>query len=289
MTGYGEAQRREGNIAVGVELRTINSRFIKISVRCPEGYGSLEPKIEQFLRGRIRRGTIQVGVRIDRLPTPEDYRVNSEILEGYARQVEAIGKRLGLAGVSLDALLALPGVVEDRFAAADGQSDVWPLIVAALEEALGNLGRMREEEGRAMAADLAANCIMLSEELDKTARRAPLVVEQYRARLEERMRKVLAEFDVAVEPDDLLKEVSLFADRGDVSEEIVRLRSHIEQFRAALEEPDSSGRKLEFLAQELFREANTIGSKANDVEITRSVIAMKAAIERIREMIQNVE
>lgn len=130
---------------------------------------------------------------------------------------------------------------------------------------------------------------MVGTALDEVHRRAPLVVEAYRRRLAERLDKTLADFDVVADPADVLREVGLFADRSDISEEIVRLRSHVEQFEATIELPESSGRKLEFLAQEMVREANTIGSKANDVEITRHVIEIKAAVERIREMIQNVE
>jgi len=140
-----------------------------------------------------------------------------------------------------------------------------------------------------MAADLAANCRVVVASLDAVADRAPRVVDAYRTRLEERLQKILAEFDVTVDPADLIKEIALFADRSDISEEIVRLRSHLEQFEATMESPESSGRKLDFLTQEMVRESNTIGSKANDVEISRNVIEIKAAVERIREMIQNVE
>ena len=140
-----------------------------------------------------------------------------------------------------------------------------------------------------MAADLAANCRLAAASLDAVANRAPRVVESYRARLEERLQKVLAEFEITLDPADVLKEVALFADRSDISEEIVRLRSHLEQFEAIMDAPESSGRKLEFLTQEMVREGTTIGSKANDVEISRHVIEIKAAVERIREMIQNVE
>jgi uncharacterized protein (TIGR00255 family) len=290
MTGYGEAQRRQKGLAVAVEVRTINSRFFKLSVRATEGFNALEPKVEELVRRRIRRGTIQVNLRIDRVASPDDYRIDAQVLAGYLRQLDTLRREHDLPGpASLEALLPLPGVVQDCSAECGGRDDAWPLVAETIEAALDHLARMREEEGRAMAADLAANGRLIAAELEKIARRAPAVVEAYRARLEERMRKALAEFEIALDPADLLKEVSLFADRGDVSEEIVRMRSHLEQFEATLALPESSGRKLEFLAQELFREANTIGSKAGDVEITRGVIEMKAAIERIREMIQNVE
>ena len=148
---------------------------------------------------------------------------------------------------------------------------------------------MRADEGRAMADDLRTNCQAVAGELAAIEVRAPLVVESYRDRISERLKKLLAEFDVSVEASDVIREVGLFAERSDISEEIVRLRSHLDQFDSIMQIAESSGRKLEFLTQEMFRETNTIGSKANDAEIARHVIEIKAAIERMREMIQNIE
>jgi uncharacterized protein (TIGR00255 family) len=191
--------------------------------------------------------------------------------------------------VGLGAVLALPGVVTEPAASwADAAGD-WPLVEQALLDALARLETMRAEEGRAMAIDLRANGAAISAQLAEIERRAPQVVESFRARLGERLKKSLAEFDVHLDAADLIREVSIYAERSDISEEVVRLRSHLEQFDAMLEAAESSGRKLEFLTQEMFREANTIGSKAADLDIARSVIEIKAAIERIREMIQNVE
>jgi uncharacterized protein (TIGR00255 family) len=152
-----------------------------------------------------------------------------------------------------------------------------------------NLAKMRAAEGQAMATDLLANCRGIATGLDAIERRAPGMVEGYRNRLEERLKKLLADYKVTLDAGDLIKEVSLFAERSDISEEVVRLRSHLVQFESTMGMAESAGRKLEFLTQEMFREANTIGSKANDVEISQWVIEIKTAIERIREMIQNIE
>ena len=140
-----------------------------------------------------------------------------------------------------------------------------------------------------MAADMQANCVVIAAALDQVAGRAPTLVENYRNRLHERVASLLEEYQVTLEPGDLIREVSIFAERSDISEEIVRLRSHLDQFAAVMSAEESAGRKLEFVIQEMFREVNTIGSKSNDVEVARSVIEMKTAIERLREMIQNVE
>jgi len=290
MTGFGEAHCRRDALAVSVEVRTINSRYFKVAIRVAEGYGALEPQIESILRRRVRRGTIQVSVRVDRTRPAEDYRINKEVLNSYRQQIEAMHREWQIPRpVSLEGLLLLPGVVDESCPAGSAAAEDWPAIRETLEAAIDNMDRMRLEEGRAMAADLEANARAAAACLDVVQQRGPSVVEAYRARLEERLRKTLADFQIVLDPADLIKEISLFGERSDISEEIVRLRSHLEQFLSILDLPESSGRKLEFLTQEMFREANTIGSKANDVEISRQVIEIKAAIERIREMIQNIE
>jgi len=292
MTGFGEAHCQGDGLAVSVEVRTINSRYLKVSMRVAEGYGALEPQIESILRGKVRRGTIQVAVRVDRARSPDDYRVNADVLKSYWEQLEAIGRELPTnEPVSLGSLLLLPGVVEEKALLSARAEEDWPVIRETLETAIEALERMRLEEGRAMAADLQVNCRLVAACLEQIERRAPAVLEAYRTRLEERLRKALADSQVVLEPADLLREVSLFGERSDISEEVVRLRSHLDQFQGVLDlpSPDGSGRRLEFLTQEMFREANTIGSKANDVQIAHQVIEIKAAVERIREMIQNIE
>jgi len=290
MTGFGEAHCEKGGLAVSVEVRTINSRYLKVSTRISDGYASLEPLIEAVVRKLVRRATAQLNIRIDEAYSPEDYQINVPVLEGYRRQLASLQQQWNESEpIPLASLLMLPGVVsEDQLGTLD-VTVCWPVIRETLEAALASLERMRAEEGRTMAADLEANCRTISTSLEEVARLAPLVVVSYRARLEERLKRALGELDIVLNEADILKEVSLFADRSDISEEIVRLRSHVEQFLAVMQSDESSGRKLEFLTQEMVREANTIGSKANDVEISRQVIEIKTAVERIREMVQNIE
>ncbi len=290
MTGFGEARVQADGMAVAVEVRTINSRYFKVSIRTSEGYAALEAQIEALARDRIRRGTVQINLKVDRERSADDYLIDHRVLEGYRRQLDSIRTAWKIEQpLRLEDLLLLPGVANEQAGhSADAASD-WPVIGPVLEQAIEGLERMRAEEGRAMAADLRANCRAIAAALDAIAERAPLVVESYRARLTERLKKTLAEFAVSLDPSDVVREVALFAERSDISEEIVRLRSHVEQFEASMDLPESAGRKLDFLTQEMFREANTIGSKANDVEIAQHVIEVKTAIERIREMVQNVE
>jgi len=290
MTGFGESHCQQDGIAVAVEVRSINNRYFKLAVRTSEGYAALEPLVDSEVRRTIHRGTVQVSVRVDRRRSPEDFKINIDVLERYRTQLKSLEQQWHVGrAVPLEAILPLPGVVDDASSVAIDAAADWPIIEQTLQAAMQRMLQMRNEEGKAMAADLSANCIAIAASLDQVEQRAPLVVADYRARLHERLQKTLTEFKVTIEPADLIKEVSLFADRGDISEEIVRLRSHLDQFQATLGLPESSGRKLEFVTQEMFREANTIGSKGNDVEIARHVIDIKAAIERIREMIQNIE
>jgi uncharacterized protein (TIGR00255 family) len=290
MTGFGEAHRKNATLAIAVEVRTINSRYFKLTLRGAEGYSALEPQIENLVRSRIKRGTVQVSMRVDRARGSDDFQLDEAVLAGYKRQLEELCKRWSVGqSVALESLLDLPGVVIER---SIGENDVaadWPIIEQAIEAAMQGLAAMRIEEGKAMAADLAANAQLIATQLDTIEARAPLVGDMYRARLTERLTKILADYQITLQPTDLIREISIYAERSDISEEIVRLRSHLEQYSATLDLPESSGRKLEFLTQEMFRETNTIGSKANDVQISTSVIEIKAAIERIREMIQNVE
>ena len=290
MTGFGEAHSQQDGLAVAVEVRAINSRFFKLSVRATEGYASLEPHIEEISRQSVRRGTVQVNLRVERTRSCQDFRINADILNGYRDQLQELYRRWDPgAMVSLEALLPLPGVVNDQSMTLFTPEDDWPAIAKVMEAAMENLAQMRIREGQAMADDLSANCRAIAAGVDQIQRRAPLVVDAYRTRLEERLNKVLADYQVTLDPANVIREVCLYADRGDISEEIVRLKSHLEQFGGIMQLPESSGRKLEFLTQEMFREINTIGSKVSDMEVAKQVIEIKTAIERIREMIQNIE
>lgn len=291
MTGHGEAHRHEAGVSVAVEVRTVNNRYFKLSVRTSEGYSSLEPQIEAIVREHVRRGTVQINLRVDREAAEDDYKLNDTVIAGYLRQLEKIAGKTGGSAepVIRAAVLGLPGVVSQPTAGWETIEAHWPIIEATLKEALTSLTRMRTEEGRAMAVDLTGNCRLIGEQLVAIEQRAPLVIEAYRTRIIDRLNKLLEEVGARIEPADVVREVGMYAERSDISEEIVRLRSHLDQFRTVMTNEETGGRKLEFLTQEMFRETNTIGSKANDSEIARHVIEIKTAIERIREMIQNVE
>jgi uncharacterized protein (TIGR00255 family) len=290
MTGHGEAHRRHDKVAVAVEVRTINSRYFKLTLRTSDSYASLESPIEEVVRQRIRRGTLQVNLRVERQPSPDDFQISDVVLASYHKQLRLLSEEIGVSEtVRLDALLALPGVVLDRSTSRDDAEQVWPLIQDTLKEALDNLASMRIDEGKAMEADLQTNCQAIAKQLDAIITRTPLVVDAYRTRLTDRLNKLLNEVGVSITAADVVREVGVFAERSDIAEETVRLKSHLEQFDTIMRNEEACGRKLEFVTQEMFRETNTMGSKANDAEISRHVIEIKSAIERMREMIQNVE
>lgn len=290
MTGHGESQHQQQGLAIAAELRSINHKYFKFTLRAPEAYLSLESQLESLVRESVRRGTVQLTLRIDRQASPDDFRLNEVVLKSYRQQLDSLSRQLGTAiGTGWESLLNLPGVVVDQSDRAVALDAEWPLIQQTVRDALASLAKMRLDEGSHMAADLRSNLKFLGEQLGAVAERAPQVIEQYRDRLTERVKHWLQSHQLQMQAGDVIREVGLFAERSDISEEIVRLRSHLEQFEAFLTEQESSGRKLDFLTQEMFRETNTIGSKANDAVISRIVIEMKAAIERIREMIQNVE
>lgn len=294
MTGHGEAHSQVEGRAIAVDVRTVNNKYFKFSMRTGDRYAALEPLIESAVRQQVRRGTVQVELRVARESTPEDYRLNETVLVSYRSQLESIERHLRLTDpIRLESLLALPGVVEELAATPASEDSLWPEVEPVLRQALDNLDRMRREEGRAMAVDLRSNRELVAQALGRIEERAPLVVAAYRTKMLERVNSWVQGLDTAgvpaLTPADVVREVGVFTDRSDISEEIVRLRSHLSQFDSLLHQAEPTGRKLDFLIQEMFREVNTIGSKANDVAIAREVIEIKTLVERMREMIQNVE
>jgi uncharacterized protein (TIGR00255 family) len=288
MTGFGEAHLQDERWTVGVEVRAVNNRHLKLSAKISEPYGALEPELDRLVRETVRRGTVQLVLRVERPRRAEDYRLNAVALASYRDQLRALQGDPS-AAPDLAALLVLPGVVEERKPTTDDPHDDWPALSAVVSEALAKLQAARAEEGRAMAAELLALAKAVGDQLSRVADRGPHVVASYQKRLTDRVQALLQNQGVGVEPKDLIREVAIFAERADIGEEIVRLRAHLAQYHEVIHEPESSGRKLEFVVQEMGRETNTIGSKANDVEISRCVVEIKGLLERIRELIQNVE
>jgi uncharacterized protein (TIGR00255 family) len=293
MTGYGEASYRSDTLELAIELRSVNNRYLKVSLRAAEPYNLLEPEFEKVVRRSVRRGTIQVHLRCQRQFAPGDFQINGVALRSYLTQLRGLAASLELSDAGHLALfgqvLALPGVVPEPASVALNLEEDWPVIEEVLEKALAKLQAMRRDEGQAMAQELLQLRDHIGRELQQIRARITEVAGGFRDRLLERVRSLLGELDVEIDRKDLIKEVSIFAERADISEEVVRLASHLEQFQEIINEPESAGRKLEFLTQEMFRETNTIGSKAADVQISKHVVEIKGTLEKVRELVQNVE
>jgi uncharacterized protein (TIGR00255 family) len=292
MTGYGEARFQSDRLTLSIELRALNNRYLKISVRAPDPYHLLEAEFEKVVRRHVKRGTLQLQLRCERQSAPQDFRINAVALSSYVRQVRDLFPQLELgerSEVLLSQVLMLPGVVPEPGGHSSSLHDDWPLIEKVLVAALAQLQAMRQEEGRAMAGELLMHRDTIGKHLQVIREQTGKVAPAFRDRLLERVRQLLKDLDVQIDRNDLIREVSIFAERSDIAEEVVRLASHLDHFQIIMQEEDSPGRKLEFLVQEMSREANTIGSKASDVDISRQVVEIKGTLEKIRELVQNVE
>ncbi|WP_144986944.1 YicC/YloC family endoribonuclease [Gimesia aquarii] len=290
MTGFGSSTAEDDRLSVQAEIRTVNNRYLKISTRYPDFYAKLGSQIEKQLRSSITRGTVNLTLKINHLDRTSDYLLDEEVVKQYWEQLKNITQACHLPlPDDLNSLLSLPGAVLDNDSKSHTPESDWPLIEKALREALEDLTEFRKKEGESAQADLLASNQIICEQLKIVKEIAPRVVTNYRDRLHQRLSDLLQDQEVDLDSDSLIREVSLFADRSDINEELSRLDCHLEQFDTILNGSTSQGKKLEFLVQEMFREINTIGSKANDVEISHAVIEMKLAVEKIRENVQNVE
>jgi uncharacterized protein (TIGR00255 family) len=292
MTGFGESRTQTDGLGVAVEVRALNNRHLKVTVRGTDPYPMFEAEIEKVVRRHVRRGTVTVHIRVERAPRPADLTLNTPALTTYLQQVRAACEDAGtpeFAPPLLAGVLALPGVAPEPRHFGTPPDDEWPAVEKTLEAALRRLDEMRREEGDAMAAELLAHHRTVAAELDSLRTLMPGVMADYRQRLLERVRQAIADTGVIIQPEHLVREIALFADRADVSEEVTRLSAHLTQFAELVRKGDEAGRKLEFVLQEMGREANTLGSKAGDVMVSRHVFEIKATLEKVRELVQNVE
>jgi uncharacterized protein (TIGR00255 family) len=285
MTGHGEALVQDESASIQVEVRTVNNRFLKLNVNSDLDAG-IQSQVEALVKKHVGRGSVSVRIKSRPIGEAEPFQINESLLRSYWLQLSEIAG--GSQSVNLESLLSLPGVVEET-SSTDQRKKLWPIVQTAVEKALVNLNEMRGREGDAMKQDMLGNCQAIKTQLDSIREQAPTVVENYAKKMTDRINNLLEKYDVSIKATDLVREVGVFAERCDFSEETVRLDSHIAQFNDIIQLPDSNGRKLDFLVQEMLRETNTIGSKANDAKIATRVVEIKTAIERIREMVQNVE
>jgi len=293
MTGFGEGRSSTSGVSLTVEVRAVNNRHLKVAVRGSDPYPMLEPEIEKIIRQKIRRGTITVVIRAHREGSNITTPLNQDVLARYIQQIQQTADKLGIRDASalMGGVLTLPGVTNSNHTDAGRPCDEeMKTLEESLGKALESLQKMRHIEGQAMANELLGHHDRVGTYLNAIRGIVPHVAANYRNRTKERVRAALVDSNISVRDEDLIREVAIFAERIDISEEIMRLSSHLDQFQSVIrEENDTPGRKLEFLAQEMGRETNTIGSKSGDVTISRHVVEIKAELEKIRELVQNVE
>jgi uncharacterized protein (TIGR00255 family) len=288
MTGYGRGGCAQNGFKITVELSAVNRRQSEISLNLPRELEMLEAPIRNAINSKIARGRVTARVSVHAGKLSARMHINLPLARAYASELNRLAKQLKLAGgVTLDQLIRAPGVLQTDEELVETEK-VWPVIEKALKQALAGLAKMREREGAHLARDLGARIGVMQKAVEKIQKQAPQTAENYRRQLVERIKNAGLE---APAPDDerLLKEVVLFADRSDISEELTRLQSHFQQFEDCRKSKEPVGRTLDFLAQEMNREINTIGSKANDAVISREVVTLKAELEKFREQAQNVE
>lgn len=288
MTGYGRGQQIIDGREITVEIKSVNHRYFEFSARVPRAYGYLEEKLKSFIQNRVSRGKVDVGITIFNIEGKDaQIEVNQSIAIGYVEALRKANVTIGLNDdLSLSQLIRLPDIF-NVVKTTEDEEVIWNLVKTVAEEALNNFVSMRETEGQKMKDDINSRLAYISELVGKVEERSPMVTEAYRERLYNKISELLN--DKKIDEQRILTEAAIFSEKTAVDEETVRLKCHIQQFTTLLDSTEAVGRKLDFLIQEFNRESNTIGSKAQDVEITRIVVELKSEIEKIREQIQNIE
>ncbi len=288
MTGYGDAHYSDGKVSYVLEIRSLNNRYFKASIKLPEHLSIFEAEVEKRVRERITRGSIACTLRQRHVSADAAQEINVAALENYLNQLSRIATK-SQVHVDLGSLLTLPGVCEPPEMDDAERDRQLKIINGMVNTALDRLIEMRRVEGRTIRDDLLTHCEQIRANLRQVAALAPLVLKEYHQRLLARVNELITEAKLQLQIDDLKREVALYAERCDINEEIARLGSHLDQFGRLCDSTEAAGRKLDFLAQELLRETNTIGSKANDATIAHHVVEIKGAIDRLKEQVQNVE
>lgn len=288
MTGYGRCCESVGGMNVTVELKSVNNRFFDFSSRLPRNYGFLDEKLKAYLKGSITRGKLECNVLIDMVDEPDVVaQVNHPLVQSYIKAYAELSETYGLENDVKVSDIARVSDVILLHKQPENEEKIWESVKSVTDKALANFISMREAEGERLRADVLSRLDVIIEDVEFVEKRSPETVKEYNEKLLQRLRELLE--DKSVDEQRLLTEAAIFADKIAVAEETVRLRSHIDQMRSFLESDEAIGKKMDFLVQEMNREANTIGSKANDVEIAKRVVDIKAEIEKIREQIQNIE
>jgi uncharacterized protein (TIGR00255 family) len=289
MTGFGDATAERNGTHYAVEVRSLNNRYFKAVIKLPDNVSGLEPELESLLREHLGRGSITYILKMRLDSADAAYHINTQALKAYLEQLQAVKGLDRFVTIDLASLMQLPGVCQEPRDESDEIARHGDVIRDITRQAIVKLHQMRTREGEALFGELMRHVAAMRANLNEIAGRAPAVVEDYHKRLTVRVNQLMSKAELRVNETDLIKEVAVFAERADIAEEIQRLGQHLNAFEAACKRDEHAGRKLDFITQEMLREANTIGSKANDAEIARHCVEIKGAIDRLKEQVQNVE
>ncbi len=295
MTGYGKAVFEQADISCLVEIRSVNNRFLKTTIHLPDHMQDTEVELERRIREKLSRGSVVVNVALASAESAAAVPVNMAVADDYLRALLEMARRhsghpqAGLSGINLADVLTLPGVCVVPAPTHDASIRQAELVLRLFDDAMSQMLQMRDHEGAALWKDLQHHLQDIREALDQINAQTPAVARQYHDRLRARVLQLVGDAKLSLSDADLLREVALFAERADISEEINRLGGHLDHFVHHAGKESQVGRTLEFIAQEMLRETNTIGSKCGDGQIARLTVRIKAAIDRIKEQIQNVE
>jgi len=289
MTGFGDATSEHSGTHYAVEIRSLNNRFFKSVIKLPENVSGLEPELETMLREKLGRGSITYILKMRMDSAEAAYHINTQALKSYLEQLQAVKGLDRLVTIDLAALVALPGVCQEPRDETDEIARHGPVVRELTTKAIAKLEAFRAREGKSLFTELMRHVKVIGDSLKEIEKRAPFVIDEYHKRLSARVNELLSKAQLQVGQQDLLKEVAVFAERADIAEEIQRLTHHLLAFEEACQSDEHAGRKLDFITQEMLREANTIASKANDGKIARNIVEIKGAIDRLKEQVQNVE
>ena len=290
MTGYGDAEGQLKGITYTVEIKTVNNRYFKANIKLPETVAFLEEAVEKLLRRNLSRGTVNYVLRLKNAPANVLFDIDETALRTIMERLSRIASSADMkCPIDIGSLLNLPGILEPASPDEETAEQIKKTVLEISQEAIEKLKQMRDAEGTALEADLKKHCSAIKKDLERIRARSAVVLERYAERLKKRVNELLAGAKLKLDEETLAREVAIFAERSDISEEIARLDSHLQQLLDGCEASGQAGRRLDFISQELLREANTIASKATDSEITSCVVDIKCRIDRIKEQIQNVE
>ncbi len=290
MTGYGEAQGEADGVSYAVEIKTVNNRYLKTIIKLPELASFLEEDIDKLLRKNILRGTINYALRLKDTSTSALFDIDETALKSVMEKLSRAGSSTGINGtIDIGNLLILPGIIQPALPDKKRAEHIRKHVLEISQEALDKLKQMRATEGGYLETDIKKCCTAIEDDLEQIRGRSSIVMQEYAEKLKKRVNELLARAELKIDEGILAREVAIFADRSDISEEVSRLDSHLQQFEQCCNGVDLVGRRLDFISQEMLREANTIASKASDTETTRYVVNIKCQIDRIKEQVQNIE